>query len=255
MIKFYRKIRQRLLTENKLSKYLLYAIGEIVLVMIGILLALQINNWNQVRQNSQTNIKLLIKMDNELQLNIDRLSYLITSDIGYELRISRNDSLFSILKKGVITDDIDRVIKNFYVSNTPNLYTSTYEEMKNTGRLYTIGSDELLKAIETYYKLCEKESNYILNINDYVAKQLLADINDSWFKLQQDYYSIGPELAIKDNAWLFDQESKEYKGLFRLVGLANYNLRSVKNRLENLKGESEKLQKLIKNELKRRTKI
>ncbi|PKA99793.1 hypothetical protein B0O79_3514 [Flavobacteriaceae bacterium MAR_2009_75] len=47
MIKFFRHIRKRLLSENKFRKYLLYAIGEIVLVMIGILLALQVNNWNE----------------------------------------------------------------------------------------------------------------------------------------------------------------------------------------------------------------
>ena len=46
MIKFFRKIRQRLLTENKFSKYLIYAIGEIILVVIGILIALSINNKN-----------------------------------------------------------------------------------------------------------------------------------------------------------------------------------------------------------------
>jgi hypothetical protein len=54
MIKFFRKIRQKMLTENKFSKYLLYAIGEIVLVVIGILIALQINNWNEHRK---TNLK------------------------------------------------------------------------------------------------------------------------------------------------------------------------------------------------------
>jgi hypothetical protein len=53
MIKFFRKIRQRLLTENKFSKYLLYAIGEIILVVIGILIALQINNWNEKRLQKQ----------------------------------------------------------------------------------------------------------------------------------------------------------------------------------------------------------
>jgi uncharacterized membrane protein YgaE (UPF0421/DUF939 family) len=51
MIKFFRKIRKRMLTENRFSKYLIYAIGEIVLVMIGILLALQINNWNEHRKD------------------------------------------------------------------------------------------------------------------------------------------------------------------------------------------------------------
>ncbi len=51
MIKFFRQIRQRLLMENKTSKYFKYAIGEIVLVVIGILIALQINSWNQDRLN------------------------------------------------------------------------------------------------------------------------------------------------------------------------------------------------------------
>ncbi|WP_273277430.1 DUF6090 family protein [Maribacter polysiphoniae] len=56
MIKFFRRIRQQVLTENKFSKYLLYAIGEIVLVVIGILIALQINNWNEIRKdNAETN--------------------------------------------------------------------------------------------------------------------------------------------------------------------------------------------------------
>ena len=75
MIKFFRKIRQRLLTENKFSKYLLYAIGEIALVMIGILLALQVNNWNSNNQESKTlngylnNIVKNIKTDQE-NLNV-----------------------------------------------------------------------------------------------------------------------------------------------------------------------------------------
>ena len=50
MIKFFRKIRQNLLTENKFSKYLIYAIGEIILVVIGILIALGTNNWNNEKQ-------------------------------------------------------------------------------------------------------------------------------------------------------------------------------------------------------------
>ena len=50
MIKFLRRIRQKLLSENKISKYVLYAIGEIFLVVIGILIALQINNWNETRK-------------------------------------------------------------------------------------------------------------------------------------------------------------------------------------------------------------
>ncbi|MEN2281330.1 DUF6090 family protein [Algoriphagus sp. SE2] len=50
MIKFFRKIRYNLMSENNTSKYVKYAIGEIVLVVIGILIALQINNWNESRK-------------------------------------------------------------------------------------------------------------------------------------------------------------------------------------------------------------
>jgi len=72
MIKFFRKIRQQLLTENKLSKYLIYAIGEIVLVVIGILIALQINNWNlqkATQSKEQTYLKSL-KSEFENNLNV-----------------------------------------------------------------------------------------------------------------------------------------------------------------------------------------
>ena len=59
MIKFFRKIRQKLLTENKFSKYFLYTIGEIVLVVIGILIALWISTWNNQRTANYQTINLL----------------------------------------------------------------------------------------------------------------------------------------------------------------------------------------------------
>ena len=58
MIKFFRHIRKSLLMENKTSKYIKYAIGEIVLVVIGILIALQVNNWNNNQQLEKVQIKL-----------------------------------------------------------------------------------------------------------------------------------------------------------------------------------------------------
>ncbi len=71
MIKFFRHIRKRLLTENKFSKYLLYAIGEIVLVVIGILIALQINNWNE-KENEQHKIKeYAVSLIQDLELDIE----------------------------------------------------------------------------------------------------------------------------------------------------------------------------------------
>ncbi|MGB6034831.1 MAG: DUF6090 family protein, partial [Cryomorphaceae bacterium] len=65
MIRFFRNFRQRLLSKNKFTQYVIYAIGEIALVMIGILLALQVNNWNELRkqQESLKAIYLITKED------------------------------------------------------------------------------------------------------------------------------------------------------------------------------------------------
>ena len=69
MIKFFRKIRQNLLSENKFSKYLLYAFGEIVLVVFGILIALSINNWNEGRKNDLKESLLIKNIIEDLRLD------------------------------------------------------------------------------------------------------------------------------------------------------------------------------------------
>ena len=73
MIKLFRKIRQKLLSENKFSKYLIYAIGEIILVMIGILLALQVNNWNENRKINKQELQLIESLQKEFTYNKSEL--------------------------------------------------------------------------------------------------------------------------------------------------------------------------------------
>ena len=65
MIRFFRKIRQDLLSDNKFSKYFIYAIGEIVLVMIGILLALQVNTWNKQKNDHKEEKQILTQLKAE----------------------------------------------------------------------------------------------------------------------------------------------------------------------------------------------
>ncbi len=85
MIKFFRKIRHQLLSENKFSKYLFYAIGEIILVVIGILLALQINNWNEQRKGKAVEKEILIQFKEDLKgdiESIERVEYWIQKVIA-----------------------------------------------------------------------------------------------------------------------------------------------------------------------------
>lgn len=70
MLKFFRNIRKSLLNEGKTSKYFKYAIGEIILVVIGILIALQINNWNEQKKTKRLEIKILKELRNNLKLDL-----------------------------------------------------------------------------------------------------------------------------------------------------------------------------------------
>lgn len=68
MLHFFRRIRQNLLTRNRFTKYLLYALGEIVLVVIGILIALQINNWNELSKDQEIYRSYLIRLRSDIEL-------------------------------------------------------------------------------------------------------------------------------------------------------------------------------------------
>lgn len=86
MFRYFRRLRQRVLTENRFSKYLLYALGEILLVMIGILLALEVNNWNEDRKMRQTEHQLLVNLKEEIVRNremlVEAISYTTKSMSG-----------------------------------------------------------------------------------------------------------------------------------------------------------------------------
>ena len=85
MIKFFRKIRQKMIKENKVSKYFLYAIGEIVLVVIGILIALQINNLNQSKQD-QNQLKASLEF---VKQNLNEDIKNLNKQIEYNERIQK----------------------------------------------------------------------------------------------------------------------------------------------------------------------
>jgi len=72
MIKFFNKIRQKMLTQNKFSNYLLYGFGEILLVVIGILIALQINNWNENNKNRSAEKEYQKELLKDFEINLKK---------------------------------------------------------------------------------------------------------------------------------------------------------------------------------------
>ena len=108
MIKFFRKIRQNLLSEGKTGKYLKYALGEIILVVIGILIALQINNWNELRKDGIKEQVILKQLQEDYRANLSQLEQKIDireKMITSGLRLLRAfDNPVGIVRDSVIKD-------------------------------------------------------------------------------------------------------------------------------------------------------
>ena len=151
MLQFFRKVRHRLLTENRFTKYLLYAIGEIVLVVIGILIALQVNTNQEAKKNIKIEIDYLKGIVVELDQDIYDLNELADRDLR------QMDAYTMVLKA---FDDVTlRQSKTFVssvgVANTFYAFAGNdivFDDMKSSGRINNIKSDKLRLGILKYYK-------------------------------------------------------------------------------------------------------
>ena len=150
MIKFFRKIRQNLLMENKTGKYFKYAIGEIILVMIGILLALQVSNWN----NQSTDRKLEKRYLSELILDLQTDSIVISNSKKYsDKQVLSKIKLRKYFEGKQITEDslLSYFGNQWKHTSKFNPITTTLDEMKSTGNIGVIQNTAIRrKILETY---------------------------------------------------------------------------------------------------------
>ena len=167
MIKFFRRIRQNMIKENRTSKYLLYAIGEIVLVVIGILIALSINNWNtnRVERKKEDNYLVNLKRDLNNQLTIIDRNLRGETHIFNSLTKATNN--YEKYKKF-------RAIKEDLVLITPmndrytfTITSPTYTELLSTGNLDIITNAILKDQMVRYYEDLELTTQVIQKNNDY----------------------------------------------------------------------------------------
>ena len=196
MIKFFRKIRQNLLAEGKTVKYLKYAVGEIVLVVIGILIALQINNWNENRKDNIAESNILQDIKGSISTDIQQLKLRIelaegdihSADIilnHIDNNIPYNDSLNKHC--WVITTTKNKIF-------TPQI--SAYKVLESKG-IDLISNDQLKKQILDLYNIdyptLEYEyENYHKNIHDYgrpIARTFFIAGNNETLK-PIDYKSL-----------------------------------------------------------------
>lgn len=199
MIKFFRKIRQQLLSENKFSKYLLYAIGEIFLVVVGILIALQINNLNEERKLRDKEQILLNQLKQEFESNLDQL------DQKIEMRTIMISSAQRLLK---MIDNKDLLVPDsigYYLSFTR--MNPTFDPIRNdltSGDKLSLIQDAQLKALLTKWgsneeQLDESEGRWLYSLNTYF-RPLLYEYNLAREMFEINYKSGSMSMmSLKDN--------------------------------------------------------
>ena len=202
MIKFFRHIRKSLLMENKTSKYFKYAIGEIVLVVIGILIALQINNWNENKKKTSLEIKHLKELK---------------SDIAETLKDARTDNK-------LYYEDIQSILylQDFFFKKIPyhdslayhfyqtiehyQLYakTSALESIKSIG-LDIISNDSLRLAITDYYQILIKDAVDLGRI----SQGSTNFANKLWPYLEKHFKPLNKPIR-KDKRWYNNKKHIKY---------------------------------------------
>ena len=225
MIKFFRKIRQKTLTEHKFGKYLTYAIGEIILVVLGILIALAINNWNEGRKLENNKLKLMRNLKKELSINKESLE-------SHFLGLQKNNSQLNKVinfSAGTIELPIDS-LRN-YVSNLIypmdlSILNSVQEEAISAGK-FELLSDSLkfrLSTLRDYTEsrteINEKLKGIILNENTERTDLILSlsafpEIPERFYVQQPT--SMHPDFIKSDNELIsLIKSSKTYSKIFQI---------------------------------------
>jgi len=217
MIKFFRKIRQNLLSEGKTGKYFKYATGEILLVVIGILIALSINNWNEDRKNRLKEAVYLEGIKTDLESDIKYLDFLIPFN---NTRIKEYASLDSVVK--LRSDKIFEIefSEIFYLSNQTGTFyprSGAYSSLINENSAGLIQNRELLANIKFLYDI------------EYVRASLLGqELDDISTKIRW-------ERRLDFRQELEDYNFEDYDSLFADLGELNRNINKFLKRINGLK--------------------
>ena len=210
MIKFFRKIRQKLLSENKFSKYLIYAIGEIILVVIGILIALQVNNKNQIRNEKQALKNYLEKIAINVKNDIKVAEFMIATRTQQSLLCEQATELIS-KKDWSDQRKITNAVFAMIIEQPLNFNRSGFESLKNSGYLQHLDDSEIEKLIYKYYNSVDKaifeETSLQVWANDLDLELHKSGFFSNWLELEKR-----PNQKMREALGNYTDELTEHKG-------------------------------------------
>ena len=254
MIHLLRKIRRQLLEGKQVKKYAIYALGEIILVVIGILIALQINNWNEESKAADKEQLILHQLKSEYESNLAQLNEKIL--MRSEALLACNEILFQMDHP----DSLDE--KTIYPAMVQIIRDPTFDPIINdivgTANLRLIQNDTLVRTLSNWssevYQVQELEIDYKKFRTETIVPTfnrlgLLRNINDSVWKdgytpteaLDKTFnykFSIGQSKRGMD--WDQVLQDRELEGVVAQVisihQITNIQSETLRNRIEQMLG-------------------
>ena len=222
MIPFFRKIRKNLADDNNPLKYMRYAIGEIVLVVIGILIALSINNWNETRKDNRQEVVYYCKIKEDLESDKNRIETIIESIV--ERQVVCKQLLLKLHStpkdKSVVIDDYLAAVRSdvFY----PNKAAIT--DLTSSGKLSLLHNEELKKIILKYYTDMENSLRIIHTNQKEVTDRIFLYDNILEMGAHQTFYreEYGKELMdlLPNINWQTDKNNPYFKKFEEHIAIA-----------------------------------
>ena len=229
MLNFFRNIRKQLLSENKTVQYFKYAIGETVLVVIGILIALSINNWNQEKTNrtEEQNYYKNIKR----QLNEDKGGILGNVDYNNNY-LQQYKFAINIIEKNDRSeiDSLAQITINLMKFSDFHRQSNIYETMVNSGEIKLLKNQKIIEKLqhleETYIYMNKLEDTHSQAVNSLLVPNIVTTIKVFNMKIEnieklysfefQNSFVLVTELMMEKNE-IYQRGLDEINGLNNLI--------------------------------------
>ena len=247
MLKFFRRVRHKLIQEGRPRRYLMYGIGEIFLVVVGILIALQINNWNENKKTTRLEEKYLELLKKEFSYNLEQLEEVRWKNETYAdraLELSRytgpgqpqlSEAEFATLFFGIINDEVQ-----YRPSN------GVLEEILNSGKLAIFSDQSLRTSLSSWngilfkVRFQEQEmAKYRYALIDMVLAK--GNARQAFYDSSENIFDLNPSKFENNNLDLL--QSVEFEST--LIGFLATSRFAQQNYYPNLKVEIENILQLI----------
>lgn len=249
MLKFFRKIRRKLIEGRNLKRYLIYAIGEILLVVFGILIALQINNWSEERKDTKKEYQILFSLSEDFKSNQIELNRTLSE---IPLRIERLKTMLSYVgkTKSQLTEEMKDTITNTGFVLT-DVIEGSLNSILSSDKLELIRSDSLKNMLTAYpafiikfKKQEETVEDYVINVQRFKLREYLT-LTDLLSDVDPRYENLKAHVIKSDYEGLLND--RDYQNILVGVLIQSNGLFSS---AKQLKEKTEKIFDLLERELK-----